>query len=59
MTGFKILAQMETNLPATQETQVGSLGWEDPMEKEMSVFLPGKSHGQKSLVDNSPWHPKQ
>ena len=49
MTGFKILAQMETNLPATQETQVGSLGWEDPMEKEMAVFLPGKSHGQKSL----------
>ena len=49
MTGFKILAQMGTNLPATQETQVGSLGWEDPMEKEMSVFLPGKSHGQKSL----------
>ena len=39
---------METNLPEMQETQVGSLGWEDPMEKEMEVFLPGKSHGQRS-----------
>ena len=24
---------MVKNLPATQETQVGSLGWEDPLEK--------------------------
>ena len=42
------------NLPATQETQemrVGSPGQEDPLEEEMAtspVFLPGKSHGQKS-----------
>ena len=31
-----------------QETRVRSLGWEDPLEKEMattSVFLPGKSYG--------------
>ena len=30
---------------------VWSLGWEDPLEKEVaihSVFLPGKSHGQRS-----------
>ena len=36
-----------------QETQVQSLGWEDPLEKEMathSVFLPGKSHGQRNLA---------
>ena len=29
------------------ETQVGSLGWEDPLEKgmlPMSVFLPGEFH---------------
>ena len=35
-----------------QETRVQSLGWEDPLEKEMRttpVFLPGKSHGQRSL----------
>ena len=42
------------NLPAmeTQETRVLSLGWEDPLEEEMAttpVFLPGKSHGQRSL----------
>ena len=36
-----------------QETRVRSLGWEDPLEKETathSAFLPGKSHGQRSLV---------
>ena len=25
------------NLPATQEIQVRSLGWEDPLEKEMAA----------------------
>ena len=25
------------NLPAKQETQVGSLGWKDPLEKEMAT----------------------
>ena len=37
-----------------QETWVWSLGLEDSLEKEMvtliPVFLPGKSHGQRSLV---------
>ena len=27
-----LVAQMVKNLPAMQETQVGSLGWEDPLE---------------------------
>ena len=27
------MAQMVKNLPAMQETQVQSLGWEDPLEK--------------------------
>ena len=47
-----LLAQRVKNLPAMQETWVISLGWEDPLEKEMAthfVFLPGKSHGQRSL----------
>ena len=38
-------------LSAKQETGVQSLGWEDPLEKEMQptpVFLPGKSHGPRS-----------
>ena len=37
---------------------IQSLGWEDPLEEEMathSVFLLGKSHGQRSLVGYSPW----
>ena len=41
-----------------QETQIQSLGWEDPLEKKWQptpVFLPGKSHGQRSLVGYSPW----
>ena len=36
-------AQLVKNLPAMQETWIGSLAWEDPLEKEMashSVFLP-------------------
>ena len=28
---------MVKNLPATQETRVWSLGWEDPLEKEMAT----------------------
>ena len=31
------MAQMVKNLPATQETWVQSLGWEDPLEKEMGT----------------------
>ena len=28
---------IEQNLPAKQETQVRSLGWEDPLEKKMAT----------------------
>ena len=31
--GVSLVAQMVKNLPARQETQVRSLGWEDPLEK--------------------------
>ena len=44
--------------PAIQETQVQSLGWEDPLEKGMatcSSCLPGEFHGQRRLVGYSPW----
>ena len=40
------VAQMAENLLAMQETQVQSLGWEDPLEKGMathSSILPGES----------------
>ena len=30
------MAQTVEGLPAMQETQVQSLGWEDPLEKEMA-----------------------
>ena len=47
-------------LPANardRETWVQSLGQEDPLEEDMathSVFLPGESHGQRSLAGYSP-----
>ena len=50
--------QIVKNLPAMQETQVQSLGQEDPLEKENSnppVFLPGKCHEQRSLTGYSSW----
>ena len=37
--------------------QVQPLGWEDPLEEGMAttaVFLPGESHGQRSLASSSP-----
>ena len=32
-----LVVQMVKNLPAMRETQVQSLGWEDPLEKEMAT----------------------
>ena len=40
------MAQTVKNLPAMWETQVQSLGWEDPWKREWQptpVFLPGES----------------
>ena len=48
---------MVKNLPAMQETWVQSLGQEDPLEEDMathSVVLPGKSHGQRSMMATVP-----
>ena len=56
------MAQRLKHLPAMQETCVRSLGREDPLEKEMQptpVSLPGKFHGQSSLVGCSPWGHKE
>ena len=39
---------MVKNLPALQETQVRSLGWEDPLEKEMATH-------SSSLAWRIPW----
>ena len=58
------MAKKVKNLPAVQEIQIQSLRGEDPLKKEMAIqpppaFLPGKSHGQKSLVGYSPWGCKE
>ena len=34
---YSLVAQTVKNPPAVQETQVRSLGWKDPLEKEMII----------------------
>ena len=56
------MAQTVKRLSRAQETQVRSLGQEDPLEKEWQstpVLLPEKSHGQRRLVGYSPWGRKE
>ena len=55
------MAQTIKCLPTMQETRVQSLGWEDLLEKEMATHssIPGKPHGQRSLVGYSPWDRKE
>ena len=36
--GVSLVAQAVKNLPAIQETQVQSLGWEDPLEEGMAIY---------------------
>ena len=58
-----LVAQMVKNLPAMRETQVPSLGLEDPLEKSWlpptPVLLPREFHGQRSLKGHSPWGHKE
>ena len=59
-----LVAQMVKNLPVTWETQVQSLGWEDPLEKEIVthssfLFLPEEFQGQRTLEDYSLWGCKE
>ena len=52
-----LVVQLVKNLPAMWETQVQSLGWEDPLEKGKSttpVFWPREFHGLYS-----PWGHKK
>ena len=45
-----------------QETWVQSLGWKDPMEKEMATYssiIARKFHGQRSLTAYCPWGHKE
>jgi len=43
-----LVVQMVNNLPAMQETWVQSLGWEDPLEKEMATH-------SRTLAWEIPW----
>ena len=40
------MAQRLKRLPAMRQTWVQSLGWEDPLEKEMAVPGSGRSPGE-------------
>ena len=54
--GASLIAQSVKSLPAMQETQVQFLGQEDPRRRQgqpTPVFLPGESHGQRSLAGYS------
>ena len=53
-----LVAQKVKCLPTMWETQVRSLGWEDPLGKEMATHsstLAWKIRGRRSLVGCSPW----
>ena len=60
-----LVVQMVKYLPAMWETQVRSLGWEDPLEKEMETHsstlaleIPWTFHW-RNLVGYSPWGHKE
>ena len=51
------MSQMVKNPPAMRRPGFDPWAGEDPLEKDMAttpIFLPGESHGQKSLVGYSP-----
>ena len=52
------MAQTVKNLPTLQETQVQSLGQEEPLERKWQstpVFLSRELHGQRGLAGYNPW----
>ena len=57
-----LVAQIVKRLPTIRETWVWSLGWEDPLEKEMATHsssVAWKSRGRRSLVGYSLWGRKE
>ena len=57
-----LVAQMVKNLAAMPETQLRSLGQEEPLVEGMAttpLFLPGQPHGQRSLELYSPQSHKE
>ena len=56
------MSQTVKNLPTMQEAKVPSLGWENPPGEGNGnplQYLPGKSHGQRSMAGYSPWGYKE
>ena len=56
------MAQTVKRVSTKREPGVRAAGWEDPLEEEMAIHsstLPGKSHGQSSLVGYSLWGRKE
>ena len=56
----KKIVQMVQNLPTMQEFNPSSIPWvgKIPWRREWQptpVFLPGESHGERSLAGHSPW----
>ena len=55
-----LVAQMVKNPPATRETWVQSLGWEDPLEEGLVQYpCLENHHRQRNLVGYSPWGLKE
>ena len=57
-----MVAQIVKNLPAMWETQVQSLGQEDPLDKGMAIhssILAGKFHRQRTLAATVTWGCKE
>ena len=57
-----LVAQTVKCLPTMWETQVRSLGWEDPLEQEMATHfstLARKIPWTESVVGYSPWGRKE
>ena len=48
---ISLVAQMVKCLPTMRETQIRSLGWEDPLEKEMATY-------SSTLAWRIPWMEK-
>ena len=62
LAGASLVARMVKRLPAVQDTQVRSLGREDPLEEEMatdSSILAWKFHRPRRLAGYGPWDCKE
>ena len=61
-TGASLVSQTVKNLPAPQVTRFNPFVKRIPWRRKWQptpVFLPGESHGQRSLAGHSPWDYKE